>query len=124
MISNTSLKCSNILTAHSIKICIINMQPNKSSLNADTIPDTEYLNLLSKYHPKICSDLIKDIASTQGMISSDDKVYKTMSIAAERLILKILKQVREANSKSQKEGTIKELITNKDMVQALEVSIL
>ncbi len=99
------------------------MQPNKSSLNLDTIPDSEFLDRLSKYHPKICSELIKDISTSQGMISSDEKLYKTMSIAAERLILKILKQVREANSKSQKESTIKEVITYRDISQALEVLI-
>ena len=100
------------------------MLSNKSSLNADIIPDADFLGLLSKYHPKICSDLIKDISSTQGMVSTDEKVYKTMSIAAERIILKILKNVSEANSRSLKEKeVIKDTITYKDMVHSIELCL-
>ena len=84
-----------------------------SSLNNDVIPDEEFLNTIEKYNPKLSDEIIKEICQEKGLISSDQRVYKIISIVAQEFLEDILKNTAESinsNKKTNKFMEYKELI--------------
>ena len=84
-----------------------------SSLNNDVIPDKEFLESIEKYNPKLSQEIIKEICQEKGLISSDPRVYKIISIVAQEFLEDILKNTAESinsNKKTNKFMEYKELI--------------
>ena len=61
-----------------------------SSLNNDVIPDEKFLESIEKYNPKLSDEIIKEICQEKGLISSDQRVYKIISIVAQEFLEDIL----------------------------------
>ena len=86
---------------------------NFSSLNNDVIPDEKFLECIEKYNPKLSDEIIKEICQEKGLISSDPRVYKIISIVAQEFLEDILKNTAESinsNKKTNKFMEYKELI--------------
>jgi tRNA G26 N,N-dimethylase Trm1 len=84
-----------------------------SSLNNDVIPDDKFLENVQKYKPKLSVDIIKQICQEKGLISSDPRVYKIISIVAQEFLEDILKNTADSinsNKKTNKFMEYKELI--------------
>ena len=84
-----------------------------SSLNNDVIPDEKFLESIEKYNPKLSDEIIKEICQEKGLISSDQRVYKIISIVAQEFLEDILKNTAESinsNKKTNKFMEYKELI--------------
>lgn len=84
-----------------------------SSLNNDVIPDDKFLEKLQEYNPKLSEEIIKQICQEKGLISSDQRVYKIISIVAQEFLEDILKNTADSinsNKKTNKFMEYKELI--------------
>ena len=84
-----------------------------SSLNNDVIPDNKFLENIQKYNPKLSEEIIKQICQEKGLISSDPRVYKIISIVAQEFLEDILKNTADSinsNKKTNKFMEYKELI--------------
>ena len=83
------------------------------TLNNEVIPDEEFLKGIDEYKPKICPDIVKEICKEKGMVSSDPRVYKIISIIAQEKLEDILKDTAEiinVNKKTNKFLEFKELV--------------
>ena len=84
-----------------------------SSLNNDVIPDEEFLKKIEEYNPELSDIIIKEICQEKGLISSDPRVYKIISIVTQEFLEDILKNTAESinsNKKTNKFMEYKELI--------------
>ena len=84
-----------------------------SSLNNDVIPDDNFLEKLQEYTPKLSEEIIKQICQEKGLISSDPRVYKIISIVAQEFLEDILKNTADSinsNKKTNKFMEYKQLI--------------
>ena len=84
-----------------------------SSLNNDVIPDIKFLENIQKYNPKISEEIIKQICLEKGLITSDQRVYKIISIVAQEFLEDILKNTADSinsNKKTNKFMEYKQLI--------------
>ena len=84
-----------------------------SSLNNDVIPDDKFLEKIQEYNPKLSEEIIKQICQEKGLISSDQRVYKIISIVAQEFLEDILKNTADSinsNKKTNKFMEYKELI--------------
>ena len=84
-----------------------------SSLNNDVIPDDKFLEKLQEYNPKLSEEIVKQICQEKGLISSDQRVYKIISIVAQEFLEDILKNTADSinsNKKTNKFMEYKELI--------------
>ena len=84
-----------------------------SSLNNDVIPDNKFLENVQKYNPKLSEEIIKQICQEKGLITSDQRVYKIISIVAQEFLEDILKNTADSinsNKKTNKFMEYKQLI--------------
>ncbi len=84
-----------------------------SSLNNDVIPDNKFLENIQKYNPKLSEEIIKQICQEKGLITSDQRVYKIISIVAQEFLEDILKNTADSinsNKKTNKFMEYKQLI--------------
>ena len=84
-----------------------------SSLNNDVIPDDKFIEKIQEYNPKLSEEIIKQICQEKGLISSDQRVYKIISIVAQEFLEDILKNTADSinsNKKTNKFMEYKELI--------------
>ena len=84
-----------------------------SSLNNDVIPEDKFLEKLQEYNPKLSEEIVKQICQEKGLISSDQRVYKIISIVAQEFLEDILKNTADSinsNKKTNKFMEYKELI--------------
>eukprot|EP00826_Nyctotherus_ovalis_P053600 TRINITY_DN6989_c0_g1_i1.p2 TRINITY_DN6989_c0_g1~~TRINITY_DN6989_c0_g1_i1.p2 ORF type:complete len:116 (-),score=28.59 TRINITY_DN6989_c0_g1_i1:53-400(-) len=75
-----------------------------SSLNLSILPSHTLQDQLSSYIPKFSVTLTKMICQSKGLKSTDERVYKVVSIAAERLIHRVLSSLKDVNVKSLKDA--------------------
>lgn len=68
--------------------------PPFSSLNADVIPTSSFLESLETYQPKFDPELIKEIWKSIGMQTSDERLFKLGSAMLEIQMLKIIQELR------------------------------
>ncbi len=91
----------------------LKISSNFSSLNNDVIPDDKFLEKIQEYNPKLSEEIIKQICQEKGLISSDQRVYKIISIVAQEFLEDILKNTADSinsNKKTNKFMEYKELI--------------
>ena len=84
-----------------------------SSLNNDVIPDNKFLENIQKYNPKLSEEIIRQICQEKGLITSDQRVYKIISIVAQEFLEDILKNTADSinsNKKTNKFMEYKQLI--------------
>ena len=84
-----------------------------SSLNNDVIPDNKFLENIQKYNPKLSEEIIKQICQEKGLITSDQRVYKIISIVTQEFLEDILKNTADSinsNKKTNKFMEYKQLI--------------
>ncbi len=102
---------------------------NQSTLNADIIPDHEFLDKIEGYQQKVYAspyllqfslDLLQQLCASVGFQSTDERVYKLISIVAEIQLCKILAEVKDTNIAGQKDGQPKTHIGFDDLSKALE----
>ena len=74
--------------------------PAYSTLNLDVLPQPSFVSSLDSYQAKIDPELIKEILKSQGVHTSDDRVYKVMSAMLEIKLLGIIKEVRIVSGQS------------------------
>jgi hypothetical protein len=65
-------------------------QPAFSTLNLDVIPDKEYVSKLEAYQPKFDTDMLKELLKQTGLQSSDERVYKMISVMMEDKLCSII----------------------------------
>ena len=84
-----------------------------STLNNDVIPDDKFLEKIQEYNPKLSEDIIKQICQEKGLITSDRRVYKIISIVAQEFLEDILKNTADSinsNKKTNKFMEYRELV--------------
>ena len=74
--------------------------PAYSTLNLDVLPQPSFVSSLDTYQAKIDPELIKEILKSQGVLTSDERVYKMMSAMLEMRLLDIIKEVRIVSGQS------------------------
>ena len=74
--------------------------PAYSTLNLDVLPQPSFVSSLDSYQAKIDPELIKEILKSQGVLTSDERVYKMMSAMLEIRLLDIIKEVRIVSGQS------------------------
>lgn len=76
-------------------------QPQFSTLNMDVIPDNEYLKSLEHYEPQFDTAMLKELCKRAGMKTTDDRVYKMISVMMEDKLVTILDEVHAMQAQSQ-----------------------
>jgi hypothetical protein len=69
---------------------------NFSTLNNQVVPDQEFVDDLEKFMPKLSQDLIKQICTEKGLITSDSRVYRLISIVAQNFIEDVVSNTAES----------------------------
>ncbi|TNV85971.1 hypothetical protein FGO68_gene15618 [Halteria grandinella] len=91
-----------------------------STLNNDVIPDPKFIEDVEGYQPKFNMELIESLMREVGMQSSDERVYKMISIIAEAQLCKILNEVKTVNIQAQKPNDYKSHLSMEELARALE----
>ena len=69
---------------------------NFSTLTNQVIPDDKFISELENYSPKLSENLIQQICEEKGLLSSDPRVYKLISIVAQNLLEDIVSSTAES----------------------------
>ena len=67
-----------------------------STLNNDVIPDDKFLNEIDKYHPKLSQEIVKQICQEKGLLTTDNRIYKLISIVSKQFLEEILSDTAES----------------------------
>ena len=67
-----------------------------STLNNDVIPDDKFLNEIDKYHPKLSQEIVKQICQEKGLLTTDNRIYKLISIVSQQFLEEILNDTAES----------------------------
>jgi hypothetical protein len=69
---------------------------NFSTLNNQVIPDDKFLEEIDNYTPKLSEDLVKQICQDKGLMTSDSRVYRLISIIAQSFVEDIVSSTAES----------------------------
>lgn len=95
----------------------IKVSSNFSSLNNDVIPDSKFLSEIEKYTPKLNEEIVRQICQEKGLLSSDPRVYRLISIVAQEFLEDILNDTAESISSNKKTNKFMEY---KELVEVLK----
>jgi hypothetical protein len=69
---------------------------NFSSLNNQVIPNEKFLEEIENYTPKLSQELVKQICEEKGLQSSDPRVFRLITIMAQKLIEDVVSNTAES----------------------------
>jgi hypothetical protein len=69
---------------------------NFSTLNNEVIPDDKFIEEIENYTPKLSEDLVKQICEEKGLDTSDPRVYRLITIAAQAFVEDIVSSTAES----------------------------
>ena len=88
-----------------------------SSLNNDVIPDDKFLETIQNYNPKLSEEIVKQICQEKGLLTSDQRVYRIISIVAQEFLEDILLNTAESINSSKKTNKFMEY---KELIEVLK----
>ena len=91
--------------------------PDLITLNENNIPDSKFLTEVDNYQCKLSEEIVKLICKDAGVVTSDPRVYKLMSIAAQQFIEEIVADT--ADSIISKKNNNK-FLENKELTEVLK----
>lgn len=87
------------------------------TLDEDNIPDNKFLEEIEKYESKLSIEVIELISKQVGIVSSDPRVYKLISLASQQYIEDIVSNT--ADSIISKKNNNK-FLENKELVEVMK----
>ena len=88
-----------------------------SSLNNDVIPDDKFLETIQNYNPKLSEEIVKQICQEKGLLTSDQRVYRIISVVAQEFLEDILLNTAESINSSKKTNKFMEY---KELIEVLK----
>jgi hypothetical protein len=69
---------------------------NFSTLNNQVIPDEKFMEDIENFTPKLSQDLIRQICEEKGLLSTDPRVYRLISIVAQNFLEDVVSGTAES----------------------------
>lgn len=87
------------------------------TLDEDNIPDHKFIEEIEKYDSKLSLEIIELISKQAGIVTSDPRVYKLISLASQQYIEEIVSNT--ADSIISKKNNNK-FLENKELVEVMK----